>query len=401
MKYLLLLISALSLAQTKQEIKEATKRRDEHLFSVLADPKKFTDSVKFEYVHDEPLMPVIINGKQYTFLFDTGAVTILTPQLVKELGLQPISSNDVLDANGNVEKREMFTLPELSVSGVSFSKIGCVSADLSSFSTLLCRPIDGIFGTNIMRLANWKIDYQNSLLSFSTDKLQPDSEFDKEDFEPNFSGSPVISVITGKVRFPALIDSGNNRSLDIPTELYDKTNLSKTSPSRASSGHASFALGGNSFQKELAVRADTLYFGNRLMQKQPIRVSPGSPVLIGNQFLKQFGQVVISWKKSEIYLPKKMQEREPDKSFGISPLLTGDRIEVSEVWEGSQAEKHGISVGDTLLKINGIVTSPATHEIWCELMAKTEDAKSLSIELKKANGKTESFTLESFDVFQR
>jgi predicted aspartyl protease len=177
-----LLFSISAFSQSKQKIKEAKERREKYLFAAEATPKKFRTTVLGEFVLDEMLIPVTINGKTYHFIFDTGAVTIVSPELVVELGLKPVTSNEVIDAAGIKTQEKIFMIEAVELSGVTFSKIGCASKSFDSFSTALCRKVDGLLGTNIMRLGNCKIDYNTHSVTLSTDKIKPDFEYDTVDF---------------------------------------------------------------------------------------------------------------------------------------------------------------------------------------------------------------------------
>lgn len=396
----LFLFTTIAFAQSKQEIKEGKIRRDKYLFTVEANPKKFNATVKFDYVYDELLIPVTINGKTYNFLFDTGAVTILSPELVAELGLKPVTSNKLIDAAGVQTEAPIFMLDNLNVSGVTFSKVGCASMSLDSFSTVFCSKIHGVFGTNMMRLGNWKIDYDSHTIDFSTDKIKPGFEHNTVDFEPNFSGSPIVHLITGGIRFPALIDTGNNKYIDLPDTIYKQSRLPKTAISRKSHGRASFSLSGNNNQEEIAVLADSLYFGEIVLTNQRLGVSPSSQILIGNKFLKQFKEIIISWDKSKIYVPKQTLPLEKEFAFGFTPFIEDGKLVVVEIWEGSEAKNKGMAINDVILKVNEVNMTKMTPELWCEFLGMTKDKESVTVEFQKADGSTNSLQLNRFELLK-
>jgi len=397
---LALLFSISAFSQSKQEIRDAKERREKYLFAAEATPKKFRTTVVGEFVLDEMLIPVTINGKTYHFIFDTGAVTIVSPELVVELGLKPVTSNEVIDAAGIKTQEKIFMIEAIELSGVTFSKIGCASMSFDSFSTALCRKVDGLLGTNIMRLGNCKIDYNTHSVTLSTDKIKPDFEYDTVDFEHNFSDSPIVYLIAGDTRFPALIDSGNNRSIDVPDTIYKMMKFPKTSFTRKSHGRSSFALSGNSDQTEIAVRADSLYFGDILLRGQRLHISPSSQILIGNKFLKQFGEVIISWDKSKIYVPRQTVPQEAEYDFGFTPFIENGKMVVVEIWEGSPAEEKGIAINDIILKINDMDVSLMTPKLWCEFIKKTKDMESINVELRKPDGSTKFIELSRFELLK-
>ena len=395
-----LLFTTIAFSQSKQDIKEAKERRDKYLFAVEANPKKFNATVKFDYVHDELIIPVTINGKTYNFLFDTGAVTIVSPELAAELGLKPVTSNEVIDAAGIRTQEQIYMIENLAVSGITFSKVRCASMPFDSFSTALCRKIDGLFGTNIMRLGNWKIDYKSHSIDFSAEKIKPGFDYDTVEFQHNFSDSPVVTLIAGGIRFPALIDSGNNTFIDVPDTLYRQSRLPRTALSRKSQGRAFFSLSGNKNQEERDVLNDSLYFGEVLLLKQRIRVSQSPQILIGNRFLKQFGAILISWDKSKIYIPKQTAPLEKEYDFGFTPFIENGKMVVIELWEGSEAQNKGMSINDIILSVNGLDVREMTPETWCEFLSQTKDAKTATVEMLKPDGSKRSFQLERFELLK-
>lgn len=395
-----LLFTSIAFSQTKQDIKEARERRDKFLFAVEASPKNFSGTVKFDYVHDELIIPVTIKGKTYNFLFDTGAVTILSPELAAELGLKPVTANDVIDAAGIKTQQQIYMLEHLALSGTTFSKVSCASMSFDSFSTALCRKIDGLFGTNIMRLGNWKIDYNSHSIDFSSERIKPGFDYNTVEFQHNFSDSPIVMLIAGGIRFPALIDSGNNTFIDIPDTLYRQSRLPKTALSRKSQGRASFSLSGNKNQEERAVLTDSLYFGDVLLLKQRLRVSPSPQILIGNKFLKQFGAVLLSWDKSKIYVPKQTAPLEKKYDFGFTPFIENGKIVVVEIWEGSEAQSKGMSINDVILSVNGLDVREMTQETWCKFLSLIRGAESATVEILKPDGSKMSLQLERSELLK-
>jgi predicted aspartyl protease len=396
----LLLFTTVAFSQSKQDIKEAQERRDKYLFAAQANPRKFNASVNFDYVQDELVIPVTINGKTYHFLFDTGAVTIVTPELIAELGLKSVTSNEIVDAAGVKTQQEIYMIDNLNLSNITFSKVSCASMNFDSFSTAFCRKIDGLFGTNIMRLGNWKIDYINHSINFSSEKMKPEFDYNTVEFEHNFSDSPIVSVVTGGIRFKALIDSGNNTYIDLPDTVYKQSKLPKTALSRKSQGRAFFSLGGNNNQEEKAVLSDSLFFGNVLLERQRLRVSPGSQILIGNKFLKQFGEIIISWDKSKIYIPKQTLPLEKEYNYGFTPFIENGKMLVVEIWEGSEAQNKGMSINDIILKVNGLDVRNMSPELWCEFLSKTKDTDALTVEIQKPDGSTKLMRLERLELLK-
>jgi hypothetical protein len=65
-----------------------------------ASTKNYLSVVKFEKLRDKLIVPVTIEGRQYRFLFDTGAPNIISQELDSILNLKQIGSIPTSDATG-------------------------------------------------------------------------------------------------------------------------------------------------------------------------------------------------------------------------------------------------------------------------------------------------------------
>lgn len=394
--YFSIFIGISTFAQSREEVKKATANRDKYLFAVKTVPAKFDETIPAEYLTDILLVPVQINGKAYTFLFDTGAVTILSREIVNELGLQPVTSNKFADSAGNITEENFYTVPEIKLGTVAFQNVGVGSFDLSKFSGLLCRPIDGIFGSNMMRVCNWEIDYDRPSLHMSSEKIQL-ANSTAVPFEQNFSGTPRVRIDTNGINFMADVDTGNNGSLDIPFEFFEKSRLPKSPKIAASRGKGFYSLMGNAEQDERTIMADSVYIG-KAMLKRRIRVSPSPMVLIGNDFFSPLGKFAINYKKSELLLPKKQNTPKPESTFGFTPLRENGKTIVGVIWKNSEAEKAGLAIGDEIVSLDGKAVSGMDESDWCGFRQTLIEQERLDVLVRKSDGKTIGVELKKYDL---
>jgi hypothetical protein len=84
-----------------------------------ASTKNYLSVVKFEKLRDKLIVPVTIEGRQYRFLFDTGAPNIISQELDSILNLKQIGSIPTSDATG---KRDI--LKVVSVASLFFWRGG-------------------------------------------------------------------------------------------------------------------------------------------------------------------------------------------------------------------------------------------------------------------------------------
>lgn len=395
---LLLIVAATGISQTKAEIREAYKNREKYLFAVRPEQKNFVETIPFTTLFDEMFINVEIAGKPYNFLFDTGALTLISNELQRELNLEPVMKTKMIDGAGVTGEGQMYMLDKLKAGAVSFGHVGASAVDLREFDSIFCVKLDGIFGTNMMRTCNWKIDYANKTLTFSDKKIKPDFEADEIDFEEGFSGSPILRMSMGGIYFSALLDTGKNMTLDIPDSLYFKSKASQDGKFKKGYGKRELTLFNEAPMTEYFGTLDTLQMGKLLFKDVAVRVTPSPMILLGNKFFTNFGQIIIDWHKSKLYLPRGKQPLlEETQTFGFVPQPRDGGIVVVFLWQGSKAKEQGIELGDKILSVNGRDTSRISSAEWCELWPIFKRQGTLEIVVLK-NEVEKKFVLESYDL---
>jgi hypothetical protein len=401
-KYFLLLVLAplLVLSQTKQEKKEALQKQ-KMLFSVKPLQKGFIETIAFDDSFDQIIVPVKINGKTYNFMFDTGAVTVLSASLREELLLQPLFSNDFRDGSGTVQQQQIYSLPPVQLGTITFSNVSGAVIDMSKFSKMFCIKIDGIFGTNIMRTCRWKIDYTNKQLTFSDKKIKPSGKVLEIDFEEGFSGSPMLNQRMGGYSFQSIMDTGYNGMFSLPDSLFFKSTKAKALKAHKIYGKSSLTLFDDKPTTEHLVLLDSIYIGKHLIKNKTARIE-GNMLLIGNKFFKDFGEVILDWEKQKVYLADvSVKEDKECAVFGFTPLRTDAGVSVGTLWENSNAQQLGMELGDAITDINGISVTNAPQEIWCTVVAlfKEDTAQEISVSIRKKDGSQKSLLLKKYNAF--
>lgn len=395
-----LLFPLLLMAQSKAERKEAIKKQ-KVLFSVSTPHKNFLGTLAFDNQCNMIIVPVTIEGTVYNFLFDTGAVTIVSPQLQEKLKLKPLYSSKLIDGAGIVQEEEFYTLKSLQLGNIAFNNITTAVMDLSKFEKMFCTKLDGVFGTNIMRQCNWKVDYINNKITFSDKKIKPEWEAVKIDFRESYSGSPLLIQYMGGKFFYTTMDTGFNGSISVQDSLYFKSKKAGKLKEYKSYGKSSLTLFNTQSETvEHLVRLDTMYLGDKLFKNKLVDIEAGG-MLIGNQFFKEFGEIIIDWRKEKLYLKDVPVKEDTDhKTFGFLPLRTDEGVFVGSVWEGSKAQKLGMEPGDIILSINGVDLTNAKQDVWCGLVPVFLDdvAAKVTVAIKKTDGTVKEMELEEYNI---
>jgi len=370
--------------------------RDKYLFAAKTESKKFAETVPFTVSNNLMFVAVQIDGKKYNFLFDTGAVTMVSKELLEKFAFKEVMQNKLVDGSGETKVEKFYMIKQLRLGNVTFENIGAASMDLKKMSAQFCMPIDGIIGANLMRNFYWKFDYRNKSIVFSDRKIKPAEKSYDLEFQEDFSGTPLIKLFFKQYNFLAIFDTGNNKGFNLPDSLYFKSGYSKDIVLRRGSGNTEFTLFGNKAVVNHASILDSITLGTRLFKNQPVRIGPSPLPILGNKFLMNFDEVVIDWQSSVIHLPEQYRSEEPLKTLGFDPLFTDGKIVVSYIWDGSDAQKQGLELGDAIIAIDGRSVDAVTQEQWCTLREAVKDQSTLKFKVRKKDGSEKFYELNRY-----
>lgn len=397
----LLFVPVLLMSQTAQEIKKAYKNRDKYLFAVQVEKKNFTETIDFTDKKDQIVIPVIIGGKTYQFLFDTGAVTVISTELQERLKPNVLFSNALIDGGGKENVEQFYNLGSVQIGSVKFNSVATVVADLSRFEKLFCVKLDGIIGANLLRTCNWKIDYKNKKLLFSDKKIKPLGDFTEIDFEENFSGSPILKTYMGQYYYLALMDTGYNGSLSIPDSLFFKNRKSKEIKLNKGFGKSSLSIYESAPETEHVGLMDTIHIGSYFVKDVEVKINSSPGILIGNALLKNSREIIINWAKHKIYLSNaKMEEAAVYNTFGFSPLFIDGKITIVLLWDEGDAKSKGVALGDVITAINDENTKNITQEKWCELLEVLTNDDFIKIKTIRNDGTERGYELKKVNLLK-
>jgi hypothetical protein len=103
-----------------------------------------------------PVVEVRVSGVKFLFLVDTAATSFLN---VKSFAHGATLRLPVTSWNGTVETGgQQVTVSDLSVGGHHFRNLKLPAIDLSAIGRACGRPLDGIFGIDLLRQLHAKVD---------------------------------------------------------------------------------------------------------------------------------------------------------------------------------------------------------------------------------------------------
>ena len=359
--------------------------------SVINLPKK-KSLMKFDNSFSLVILKVTIKGKSYRFVYDTGAgITLVSKDAAKAIGLKKVTDVTVADSQKSSQKLSVVVIDSMYVGNMCYTKVGAVVNDFSKIPQLSCLNIDGILGINVIKLSNWKINYDSTTVDVSdiNNSLTEPNSFKSVSFNPNKQKMPCIDFSVQNMKETFLIDMGDNgESVALPS----KVNLDKKAVD-IMVGYSASGLYGSKMDTTEYYRTDLT---NPEISMSDVSISQpnNSKFLIGTGFLeKRFSCVVFDFKTNQLFVEDKAQKDKQILSYGFSPQLVGNKIIVGAKFLDFSADINKLSVGDTIVGINNVIYNGNNS---CQLlneMLQSKYKKALITLSISKNNRTTNFTL--------
>jgi hypothetical protein len=367
------------------------------------EQQQFISEIPFDYAMGLIILKVDIEGKEYDFLYDTGAPNVISKELAQELNLKPYVSIKTSDSQGKKEELDYLLLPKVRIGCIDFLNTGAAVADLKRSSVIACLNVDGIIGANLMRKAIWQIDYENQVIRISNSIDSLDIENGEcIPFDQKITGTPVAEInVNGIIVKNVTIDTGSNGGFSLAEKTYReaKDSLAPLAIGIGTTTSGLYGLG----------EVDTNYYttfpsvsiGEIKLTNQLVDFNKGKSLTLGNSFFENY-DVTYNWFEKEMILTnKKEHDNSSFESFGFSYFLTDNKLLVSLLIEGSDAENNGIKRGDQIIAINGVDYSEMTLEKWCDILHTSELRKGKMIDVTfLLNGVESTFQFEKKNLIK-
>ncbi|WP_240485995.1 aspartyl protease family protein [Anditalea andensis] len=362
--------------------------------------------IPFMHHHDIIIIPVSINGSSpYNFLLDTGvkANLLFSKALGDELDLFYTRKLNLMGADGksiltaSISPNNKLDIGDLK--GVAQTLL-VLDEEFVSLDLVLGVAVHGVIGFEFFKFNPVKIDYDRKMITFYRStalRKRPlgykKLKVDMINAKPYIKGT-IYQSDGSHLPAKLLIDTGANHSLLINPETSDKIII----PEVVLESDLGTSLGGD--LSGVVGRVPQLKIGKlkfkRITASFPdktefsdIIIQTGRQGTIGSDILGKM-KIILDYTRERMYYRRGDRYREPfeyDMSgITVRMMPTADnRIYVSQLRDGSPAEKAGIKQGDEIISVNGI---PA--EFWAltgitELF-RSKDGKKIKIELIRQKG---------------
>ncbi|WP_298238206.1 retropepsin-like aspartic protease [uncultured Algibacter sp.] len=364
-----------------------------------ATSKRYYSEIKYKNLNGKIIIPVVIKGESYQFLFDTGAPNLISENLWKKLNFEKGKDISVSDANQKKEQMRLTTLPLITIGGVSFKNTSALVFKNNDNLVFDCFKLDGIIGSNLLRKSVIQIKSKQSKLIITNDykKLNLNKENASKLTLVGNQSSPYINIkLKGEQTATELLlfDTGASGFYDLNKKSYKVMmlkNVVKTiSEGKGTSSIGMFGNANNSIQYRIQV--PELIINSHSFKNVITLTGDDDNSRIGSDIIK-YGNLTLDFKKGKFYFdPFKRITDLNEKLLGFTPTIQNNKLVVGIVWD--KKLKNKLNFGDEILAINGVDFSKIDL---CGLITEEsifKKADSLNISIKNDKGEINDLILE-------
>ncbi|HQV74176.1 MAG TPA: aspartyl protease family protein, partial [Flavobacteriales bacterium] len=340
----------------------------------------YLHEVPFDYSKGLILVDVLINGKTYNFVFDTGAeLSVIGAHIKDAVDHKVIASAKVKATQNKSESKVHFIrIPSIILASVDFENTGAIIADLAHMNEPFgCRPIDGIIGNNLMRKAAWQIDYAAERLrvSDSTGKFSVSEQASALVMDAGRFRNVFFDVTIDSVSARFAFDTGSTGNILADSSFFAR--LQAKNPAleyTSTTGFTSTDLNGKQTGRTISARVKRIDIEGLVIPDQIILLSGRSTYLMGNEVYEHF-ILTIDWEHDTLFLdPTKPVEADTLKGFEIRivPNFVTRQMEIAR-FQDQYPLADPIAMDAKILKINAVDVSHFTMDELCTYWEQEEE----------------------------
>jgi hypothetical protein len=317
--------------------------------------KDFVKEIPFKRNDGHIVIEATINGQKGLFYFDSGAGNILFKNRIKTDTFDKIGNLSSTDASGKKMEMDLVTIPSLKIANAEFQDLSFRLIDKFDFQ---CTDgIVGIIGYSAMRHANWQVDYENQIITFS-DKLDKlDVKGDKVALKINkFTFEPQVALhVNDTTPIYFTFDTGNAGGILADKETFEQIKFQNKFLFSGGKATGLSATNKKEFRDSTVYKlSDQLKLGTLKLDPTIIDYeTPKALNLLGNKVLENY-LVTISWSENAVWLKKIRTSKPSLLNFQYHKM--GDKWLITEI-EKNLRSRFNVQPGDEILKIDGVTVN--------------------------------------------
>ncbi|KUJ62855.1 hypothetical protein AR687_05500 [Flavobacteriaceae bacterium CRH] len=186
--------------------------------------KNFYDTIPFEILKNKIIIKIKVNGSDKRFIFDTGAVLIISEKIQNKMNYTKVGSVQVDDINKKSNDSEIVSVKELQIGKLTFQDIPSLVVDIKKNYPINCLNVDGIAGSNLFRncIVHINMEKKTIILTDNIQKLALQNAY-QTPVIINQIGKPYVKInLNDEINFEGLFDSGADKFISISNKMLDK-----------------------------------------------------------------------------------------------------------------------------------------------------------------------------------
>jgi predicted aspartyl protease len=314
--------------------------------------KNFYDEIPFRDKLGYFTIDVKIDTSIYDYIFDTGGYNTVTTKIMENAKLQPLMEVEVGSSNKVKSKIKLSKVPLLQIGKAQFEQVGVFNFDFSSSPVINCYTNGGLIGKSVIREAVWQIDYRKSVIRVSDNLANmPNLEnSEKIKIELDKTLNPFLKLMINGKQERFMLDFGFGGLIS----LTEKTASSiKIRNILTIEGEGNISANGVVKEKSYVALLENINIEkSELKNKVAYFSKSNNHNLLGSELTKYF-IVTLNFKDEELILTPYADTENNFETFGFSINLDSNKIYISKLFSGHNAQKVGLLLNDEIIGING------------------------------------------------
>lgn len=306
--------------------------------------------------YGKPIVKAIVNGKEGTFLFDTGAPMCLTHYFAKKTGIESGKTITFEDSNGQDTHSNTTTIDKIKLGNVTFT--GVKTVVFQQGNMVENYGIDGIVGYTLFGDKVLYIDGKKKEITITSSVHNlAEKPTNGLPIIQNSSYLPLFELkLDNNLSEQVMFDMGATPFLEISTNKV-KDILAKKAAVLLAKGYGSASFGASGMEhnnEKFRLKIDTLKIGNSRFINVTTINTHGTLSRLGSSIL-HYGNICIDYTRQMFYfIPTVETAATPPslyaKEWDVVLTIMHNTLRAGIVW-GKLANK--IEAGSEVVSING------------------------------------------------
>ena len=362
--------------------------------------KNYFEEISYESVYDKVVIPVVINGKEFRFLLDTGAPNVISKKVLEELNLVNTKTINVNDANNLEQSMQAVEIPKIKIGNLTFENQVALVYDLENHNILSCFKIDGFVGSNLLKKSILKISKadQKIIITDQIKKLNPSKKPTKIKIIGNQKSPYIEFRFTDKnkeiVADMVLIDTGMDGFYEMSNRAYKIFEEYKVFEviARANGVNSLGLFGAGNPTPQNLLKVETAVLNSTKIKNLIINTSDDNNSRIGLDFLN-YGDLIIDFKNKKAYFESEDTITLESLVPKYASIVQDNKYVIGLVWDEELAKQ--MSFGDEIISIDSHTISEMS---FCEILKLKKEWKNksnYSLTIKNKENKITTITIEN------